>query len=118
MNYPTQDHTAANHKGRTPSLNNPVTSSIYLFAYSPANPWAVHTAQRAEADSRDGPALTKLTACWGTSYKHPKGDNRGSVGCWPGEEAGGPSESDLLFPLLTHRTAPLDTAMAVSPQSC
>lgn len=50
--------------------------------------------------------------------EHPECDNRGNAGCWPRDEEWGPSESDLLFPLQPHPTAPLNTAMVVTPLSC
>lgn len=72
----------------------------HLFAYWPGSLCAVHRAQRAGADSQDGPDLTQPTVCWGTAYKHPKCDNRG------------PLRKGFALAI-----APLDTAMAASPQS-
>lgn len=96
----------------------PVISPTHLLAHSPASHSAGHGVQSSKQTIND-PALTKLPVCWGhTSYKHLEHGNRGGMGFWPRHEGWGPSESDLLFPLLPLPPVPLETAMAVSPRGC
>ena len=62
VNCLAQDHRAVHRSQRqVPKSYKSSYVTHHLFAYSPASPYAAHRAQRAEADSQDGPALTELT---------------------------------------------------------